>query len=102
MFLSLFLDYREKCGLCFHLDRFYCKLRIFHMQKYTLKNISASGTFLTVRKIQPEYSYQVKRDVSTDPGFYSLTRRSIPGLGVIMWVEFVVSSILRSEWFFSG
>ena len=42
-------------GLCCHLERFYCILRIFHMQKYILKNISASGTFLRVRKIQLEY-----------------------------------------------
>ena len=37
-----------------------------------------------------------------DPGFDSRTRDSIPALGVILWVEFIVGSLLCSERFSSG
>ena len=32
----------------------------------------------------------------------NVTRGSIPGLGVVLWVEFVVGSLFCSERFFSG
>ena len=44
------IRYRKKYSLLLHLDRFYCILQIFNMQKYALKKVSAPVTFLLYLK----------------------------------------------------